>query len=906
MQKKLTARFVVALCTLLGTLVLAQAASADTINLAWDPSPEPEVIGYIVHVGTQAGTYTQHIDVGPTTTWSLTSAVAGQRYCFAVSAYVAGPLEGPRSIEVCGFSNAPPVLVNPGTQNSIVGQPGSLQLSASDPKGDPLTYSATGLPPGLTIMASTGYISGMPTTAGTYSVTATASDGVLTASQTFTWTITVLDTTPPVVTITGPTSAATYATSASTISLSGTASDAVGVTQVRWVNNRGGSGTATGTTSWSVGAIALQPGSTVITVTARDAAGNTSSDVLTVTVNGPPALASIANQSSVAGLATTLQLVSSDPNADPLTYSATGLPAGLSVASSSGLISGTPTVVGTYNVTVSVSDGQQSASRMFTWTVTANTSGPGTLRLAWDAVPDPRVIGYKVYVGTQPGVYTQTFDVGPATTWTLPSPVAGQQYCFAVSAYIAGNVEGPKSAEVCGYGNQPPTLASVANQSTNVGQAATLQLAGSDPDGLPLTYAAAGFPAGLSVAASTGLISGTPTSAGVFTVTASVSDGVLSTSRTFTWTIVASDTTAPVVAITSPTTASTFAASVATLSLAGTASDNIGVMQVSWTNNRGGSGLAAGTTNWSATVALQSGVNVLTATARDAAGNASTTTLTVTLNVPPTLASVANQSSIQGQPVSLQLSGADADGDPLTYGGNGMPPGLAIAVSTGLIAGTPTTLGTYPVTVTVSDGRQTASRTFTWTVTAETIAPVVTITSPTTAATFSASAATLTIAGTASDNVGVSRVTWTNDRGGSGTATGTTSWSVAGVVLLPGTNVLTVTASDSAGNTSSDVLTVTYNAPIRVSSLTANRTPPQRLGTTVTYTAVAAGGTAPYEYQWQEYNGEWTTKQTWSSNSQLAWRPTVAYSGYKVRVIVRSTNARETTSSATMDFPIVP
>ena len=1001
MQKKPTARFVAALCTLLGTLVLAQAASADTINLAWDPNPEPEVIGYIVHVGTQAGTYTQHIDIGPTTSWSFTSAVAGQRYCFAVSAYVAGPLEGPRSNEVCGFSNAPPVLVHPGTQNSMVGQPGSLQLSASDPKGDPLTYSATGLPPGLTLMASTGYISGTPTTAGSYSVTATASDGVLTASQTFTWTITVLDTTPPVVTITGPTSAATYATSASTMSLGGTASDAVGVTQVTWVNNRGGSGTATGTTSWSVGAIALQPGSTVITVTARDAAGNTSSDVLTVTVNAPPTLASVANQSSVAGLATTLQLVGSDPNADPLTYSATGLPAGLSVASSSGLISGTPTVVGTYNVTVSVSDGQQSASRTFTWTVTANTSGPGTLRLAWDAVPDPRVIGYKVYVGTQPGVYTQTFDVGPATTWTFPSPVAGQQYCFAVSAYIAGNVEGPKSAEVCGYGNQPPTLASVANQSTNVGQAATLQLAGSDPDGLPLTYAAAGLPAGLSVAASTGLISGTPTSAGVFTVTASVSDGVLSASRTFTWTIVASDTTAPVVAITSPTTASTFATSVATLSLAGTASDNVGVTQVSWTNNRGGSGMAAGTTNWSATVALQGGVNVLTATARDAAGNASTATLTVTLNVPPTLASIANQSSIQGQPVSLPLSGADADGDPLTYGGNGIPPGLAIAVSTGLIAGTPTTPGTYPVTVTVSDGRQTASRTFTWTVSAETIAPVVTITSPTTAATFSASAATLTIAGTASDNVGVtqvswkndrggsgtasgttswnatvtlqsggnaitvtardaagntstdvlavaytppgdttkpviaittptsaatstlttsplnlggtasdnigvSRVTWTNDRGGSGTATGTTSWSVAGVVLLPGTNVLTVTASDAAGNTSSDVLTVTYNAPIRVSSLTANRTAPQRVGTTVTFTAVAAGGAAPYEYQWEVFTGEWFMKQVWSSNSQFVWTPTVAKSSYKVRVTVRSTNAPGTTSSATMDFPIVP
>jgi hypothetical protein len=1002
MQKHTSAKFLAALCTLLSTLAFAQAASADTINLAWDPNPEPQVIGYIVHVGTQPGSYTQHIDVGPTTTWSFTSAVAGQQYCFAVSAYVAGPLEGPRSNEVCGFSNAPPALVNPGTQNSIVGQPASLQLAGSDPKGDPLTYSATGLPPGLTVMASTGYISGTPTTAGTYSVTAKTSDGVLTASQTFTWTITVLDTTPPVVTITGPTSAATYTTSATTMSLSGTASDAVGVTQVSWVNNRGGSGTATGTTSWSVSAITLQAGSNVLTVTARDAAGNTSSDVLTVTVNAPPTLAAVANQSSVTGLATTLQLVGSDPNGDPLTYSATSLPSGLSVGSSSGLISGTPTVVGTYNVTVSVSDGAQSASRTFTWTVTASTSGPGTLRLTWDAVPDPRVLGYKVYVGTQPGVYTQTFDVGLVTTWTFPSPVAGQQYCFAVSAYIAGNVEGPKSAEVCGYSNQAPTLASVANQSTSVGQAVTLQLAGSDPDGMTLTYSATGLPTGLSMTASTGLITGTPTSAGVFTVTASVSDGVLTTSRSFTWTIVApGDTTAPVVAITGPTTASTFAASAATLSLTGTASDNVGVTQVSWTNNRGGSGTASGTTSWSATVALQSGANAIAVTARDAAGNIATATLTVTLNVAPTLASVANQSTVHGQSTSLQLSGADADGDPLTYGGNGLPPGLALAVSTGLIAGTPTTPGTYPITVTVSDAAHTASRTFTWTVTAETGAPVVTITNPTTAATFSTSGATLalagtasddiavtqvswannrggngtatgtanwsasvvlqsgsniltvtardaagntstdvltvtytpgdttkpviaitsptgeavltwttstvTLSGTASDNVGVSRVTWINDRGGSGTATGTTNWSASRVVLLPGINVLTVTASDAAGNTSSDVVTVTYNASsIRVDSLTANRTAPQRLGTTVTFTAVAKGGTAPYQYQWLVYHGEWVTKQSWSSNSQFVWTPTTANSVYKVRVMVRSTSAPTTTASATVDFPIVP
>ena len=91
------------------------------------------------------------------------------------------------------------------------------------------------------------------------------------------------DTTAPGITITAPTSAPTYASSSATLStLAGTASDAVGVTQVTWSNSRGGSGTAIGTTNWSVAGIALQSGTNVIQVNARDAAGNTKTDSVLV------------------------------------------------------------------------------------------------------------------------------------------------------------------------------------------------------------------------------------------------------------------------------------------------------------------------------------------------------------------------------------------------------------------------------------------------------------------------------------------------------------------------------------------------------------------------------------------------------------------------------------------------
>ena len=93
---------------------------------------------------------------------------------------------------------------------------------------------------------------------------------------------------------------------------------------------------------------------------------------------------------------------------------------------------------------------------------------------------------------------------------------------------------------------------------------------------------------------------------------------------------------------------------------------------------------------------------------------------------------------------------------------------------------------------------------------ADTIAPQIAIATPTAASTYSTGTSSLTLGGTASDNVGVTQVTWSNDRGGSGTATGTASWTASGIVLQSGQNVLTVTARDAAGNTAVDTLTVTY------------------------------------------------------------------------------------------------
>jgi hypothetical protein len=759
-------RTVVALAALLLTLAASRLAAADTLTVMWDASPDPVVTGYIVYIGTQPGTYTQSVNVGSATSYTFASAVPGQQYCFAVSAYAPGPLEGPKSSDVCGYSDQYPTLASVSAQSSVAGQADSLQLVGADPDGLAVTYSATGLPPGLTLGSSTGFISGTPTTAGNYSVTATVSDSVLTASRTFSWSVSAstADTTAPTVSITSPTSSATYATSSATINLGGTAADAVGVTQVSWTSDRGGSGGATGTTSWSVNGIALQSGANVLTVTARDAANNTRTDSLTVTytpsdTTAPTATISAPTSASTYTVTTT-----------PFTISGTAADAvGVTQVTWANSRGGSGTATGTTSWSVSGIT-LQSGSNVITITArdAANNAGTDTLTVTYN-VPD---------------------TTNPAVTIT-----------------------GPTSSATHSRTTTPMTVSGTASDNVGVTQVTWANDRGGSGTATGTTSWSAA-----SVALQTGT--------NVITISARDAAGNTA-SDTLTVTYTPPDATNPSVAIELPTAASTYANTTSTVSLSGTASDNTGVSQVAWSNNRGGSGTATGTTAWSVgAITLQAGSNVITVTARDAAGNTATDVLTVT----------APDSS----------------------------------------------------------------------------APTVTITQPTSSATFSTTATTVNVSGTASDNVGVTQVTWSNDRGGNGTASGTTSWSVNGVALLNGANVITITSRDAAGNTATDTLTITSTPPLTLTNLSANRTAPQLVGTSITFTATATNGTAPYSYKWWLFDGAtWSVLQNWSASNTYTWTPSVANSAFRIGVWVRNAGSTadafdNPAANGSLNFPVNP
>jgi len=90
--------------------------------------------------------------------------------------------------------------------------------------------------------------------------------------------------------------------------------------------------------------------------------------------------------------------------------------------------------------------------------------------------------------------------------------------------------------------------------------------------------------------------------------------------------------------------------------------------------------------------------------------------------------------------------------------------------------------------------------------------PSVNITAPTYEAVYVTNQETVNLSGNASDNIGVTSVTWANvSKATSGSCIGTTNWSVSGITLQGEDNLIVVTAYDAANNAGKDSITVTYN-----------------------------------------------------------------------------------------------
>jgi hypothetical protein len=174
--------------------------------------------------------------------------------------------------------------------------------------------------------------------------------------------------------------------------------------------------------------------------------------------------------------------------------------------------------------------------------------------------------------------------------------------------------------------------------------------------------------------------------------------------------------------------------------------------------------------------------------------------LTLTVNVPPTTTTAS----------AINLTGSAAGGSgtiSVSWSSSGGAAGAATGTASAWsIANIPLVAGSNTITVTASAGGAQVSRAVTVLRQtapaggADTTAPTLTITSPSTAS-MSTTATSVTLQGIANDNVGVKQISWSTNFGTAGVASGTQVWSAV-VPVLVGNNTVTVRASDAAGNIS--------------------------------------------------------------------------------------------------------
>jgi hypothetical protein len=298
---------------------------------------------------------------------------------------------GDISITVNGApgANRQPML-NPIGGKSV--NPGALltfTVSATDPDGDPLAYSASNLPAGATFNASARTFSWTPTSsqAGTYpSVHFQVSDGSLTASEDITIMVSAIspvDQAPSVNAI-GNRSV----TVGQLLQFDVSATDPNGDKLSYSASNLPSGATfdpSTRTFSWTP--TSGQVG-TYSNVRFQASDGSLASwEDVTITVSGPasganrpPVLSAVGSKSVGSGALLIFTISGSDPDGDRLNYSASNLPAGAMFNAAARLFSWTPTSrqVGPYpGIHFEVFDGSLVDSQDITITVTAPVSGPG-------------------------------------------------------------------------------------------------------------------------------------------------------------------------------------------------------------------------------------------------------------------------------------------------------------------------------------------------------------------------------------------------------------------------------------------------------------------------------------------------------------------------------------------------
>ncbi|MFC4058205.1 putative Ig domain-containing protein [Planomonospora corallina] len=288
--------------------------------------------------------------------------------------YVTSTLTSASADAIFNIKRPPPAAADPEARHDYLGDPVDLQLTATGGRL-PLTWSATGLPDGLSVSPA-GLITGTPAKAGTSTVTATVTDRVKDADSTqFSWTVYALPE------IAGPGDQKTFRGEKATLKPTATG----GRAPLTWSATGLPGGLSIDAATGTISGTATTRQTTTVTVKVTDRGGKTDTVTFSWEVVDPPRFAAAGTRTNyirdwVAGFKLT-----AIGGTGPYTWSAENLPEGLRIDPSTGEIYGTVWQGARYLTTVHVRDRRgEKASTTFLWRVLPRQPNDLTIVL-----PDP-------------------------------------------------------------------------------------------------------------------------------------------------------------------------------------------------------------------------------------------------------------------------------------------------------------------------------------------------------------------------------------------------------------------------------------------------------------------------------------------------------------------------------------
>ena len=422
------------------------------------------------------------------------------------------------------------------------GTKGSAYSNAMAATGGTTPYSwsigAGSLPAGLSLASTTGLISGTPTATGAFGFTVTVTDaGSPAQTKSVAFSLIVAPATLAITT-------SSLASGTQGTSYSNAVSATGGTTPYAWSISSGAlpAGLSLASSTGLISGTPTAAGTFSFTATVADAGSPAQVKSVNLSIAVAAGALAITTSSLPSGSQSTAysNSLSASGGTTPYTWSVTSgsLPAGLSLSSSTGLISGTPTATGTFSFTATVTDAgnpAQTKSANLSMVVapaalaitttslsggTANVSFSSSLNATGGTTP----YTWSITSGTLP----TGLSLAPATGTISGTPTASgtSNLTFKVADSSSPAQTKAVTLSLVIASGTPAALtisATLPSGTVNTGYSSTMTASGGTP-AYTWSISSGSLPPGLSLAATSGTISGTPTASGTYNFTAAVSD----------------------------------------------------------------------------------------------------------------------------------------------------------------------------------------------------------------------------------------------------------------------------------------------------------------------------------------------------------------------------------------------